>query len=285
MRRTSSKRRLPGAWSRRARRLRPPTSRTRAAGLLAGSVLALASCSSGADPSSARLTLRPLGSTNGAPNGYAEYLPPGYGDGERRPLLVFLHGSGANGNGTRAALRRLFDTGLPALIENDDWPAGRPFIVLMPQHPADAGTLCPDADEIEAFIAFAMAHYDVDPKRVYLTGMSCGAIGAWDYLGKHTDEVVAAAVLIAGDGREAFAAAGCDLGRVPIWAFHGADDGVVDERGSVGPITRLEACTDPKPIDVRLTVYPDVGHDSWDQTYDLSAGHLVYAWLLSHLHP
>jgi predicted peptidase len=260
------------------------------AGLLAGSMLAFAACAGGAAPSSKRLTLHPLGSTAGAPNGYAEYLPPGYGDGERRPLLVFLHGSGSNGDGDHAALERLVETGLPALIEKDDWPAGRPFIVLMPQHPlaqqrpdAGGGT-CPGAGEIERFIAFAMSHYDVDPTRVYLTGLSCGAIGAWEYLAAHTDEVVAAAVLIAGDGRGAFARAGCDLGRVAIWAFHGADDRDVDASGSVEPITKLEACDDPKAVDARVTVYPGVAHNAWDQTYDLSAGHLVYSWLLSHQH-
>ncbi len=260
--------------------------------MLTASMLALAACSGGAAPSSKRLSLHPLGSTTGAPNGYAEYLPPGYGDGERRPLLLFLHGAGSNGDGSSGALRRLLGTGLPALIQSDDWPAGRPFIVLMPQHsdparpPGVAGQsgTCPDADEIATFVAFALARYDVDPTRVYLTGLSCGAIGAWEYLGSHTDEVVAAAVLIAGDGRGAFERAGCALGRVPIWAFHGADDRTVDASGSVEPVEELEACTDPEPVDARVTVYPGVGHDAWDQTYDLSAGHLVYSWLLSHRH-
>ena len=38
------------------------------------------------------------------------------------------------------------------------------------------------------------------------------------------------------------------------------------------------------PADLRLTVYPGVGHDSWDRTYDLSAGHDIYSWLLTHEH-
>lgn len=57
--------------------------------------LGLASCG-GADeglpggPSSERLTPRAVG-FDGAPLGYLEYLPPGFGDGEPRPLLVYLH--------------------------------------------------------------------------------------------------------------------------------------------------------------------------------------------------
>jgi predicted peptidase len=252
---------------------------------LAAFCLGVTACSGGgAKPSSERLTLRPLGSLVGAPQGFAEYLPPGYGDGAKRPLLIFLHGRGNNGDGSRQSLESLFDTAIPALIQRDEWPAARPFIVLMPQHSEELGGACPDPDEIAGFIEFAMKRYDVDPTRVYLTGLSCGAIGGWNYLGLYTDQVLAAAVLIAGYGLEALGFAGCDLGRVPIWAFHGSADDVVPPEGSTKPMRELETCTDPAPLETRMTLYPGVDHNSWDRTYDLSAGHDIYAWLLSHQH-
>jgi predicted peptidase len=255
-------------------------------GLATTFLLALTACSGGgAKPSSQRMTQRPVGTLVGVQQGYWEYLPPGYGDGARRPLLISLHGSGENGTGTKASLSKLLDTGIPKLIEDDDWPAARPFIVLMPQHMDATGESCPGPQEIDDFLHFAMKHYDVDRHRVYLTGLSCGAIGGWDYLALHTDEVLAGAVLIAGYGGEALAFAGCDLGKVPIWAFHGSADDVVDPTmGTTRPMHELETCTDPKPIDARDTIYQGVGHDSWDQTYDLSSGHDIYAWLLSHQH-
>ena len=37
------------------------------------------------------------------------------------------------------------------------------------------------------------------------------------------------------------------------------------------------ATTDPAPADLRLTVYRGVDHAAWGPTYDLSAGHDVYA--------
>jgi predicted peptidase len=128
----------------------------------------------------------------------------------------------------------------------------------------------------------AKRHYDVDERRVYLTAASCGAIGAWDYLAAHGGEAVAGAVLIAGHPEFAFATAGCALGRVPVWAFHGGADRIVPKIHIVTPIRHLKACTDPAPVDVRLTIYPQADHDSWSQTYDLSAGHDIYAWLLGH---
>ena len=254
---------------------------------LACAFLALAGCGGDgeglpAGPSSERLAVRAAGSVEGASLGYLEYLPPGYGDGTPRPLLVFLHGVGENGDGSRASLARLGRIGIPQLIENDQWPSARPFVVLMPQHEDLPGGSCSDGAEIDAFLDFALEHYDVDKSRVYLTGLSCGAIGAWDYLAAHTDQVVAGAVLIAGEAIYPLAVAGCALGRVPIWAFHGAADDVVPTHRITVPVRELKACKRPRPLDLRLTVYPGVGHDSWTRTYDLSAGHDVYAWLLQH---
>jgi hypothetical protein len=130
----------------------------------------LAGCGGGREalpggPSSERVTLQTAGSVEGAPLGYVEYLPPGYGDGTSRPLLVFLHGVDENGDGSETALGRLFKLGVPRLIQKDDWPE------------------------------------------------------------------------------------------------------------------------DPTPVDVRLTVYPRTDHDAWSRTYDLSAGHDIYAWLLGNEHP
>ena len=234
--------------------------------------------------SSERLTLRPAGSVEGTPLGYAEYLPPGYGDATPRPLLVFLHGVAENGDGSETELGRLFKHGVPMLIQKDDWRDDRPFIVLMPQYGPDAAEECRLADDLDSFLKFALDRYDVDKARVYLTGVSCGAIGAWDYLAAHSDELVAGAVLIAGHATYAFAQAGCALGRVPVWAFHGAKDEIVPKIHIVTPIRELQACTDPAPADVRLTIYPDADHDAWSRTYDLSAGHDIYAWLLGNKH-
>ena len=136
-------------------------------------------------------------------------MPPRYGDGKPRPLLVFLHGAGENGDGSETALDLVFKLGVPMLIKNDEWPEDRPFIVLMPQYGPDEAEQCPHADEIDSFLDFALDHYDVDESRVYLTGVSCGAIGAWDYLAAHGDDVVAGAVLTAGHAFDAFPVA-CD---------------------------------------------------------------------------
>lgn len=236
-----------------------------------------ASTGPGIEPSSARHTPIPIG-TDGAPQGYWEYLPPNYDEGldPPPPLLIFLHGLLANGDGN-ADLDKVLETAIPSLIENDDWPHDRPFVVLSPQY---GGAQCVGPSEIESFIAWALEHYDVDPTRVYLTAISCGAYGGWRYLAQVPQTQIAATVLISGDGIAPFDQAGCGLARAPIWAFHGDADDTVPVTGTTVPVEGLLQC-DPAP-DVQMTIYPGVGHNAWRRTYDGSAGYDVFAWMLGY---
>jgi len=227
------------------------------------------------------LTLEPVGAVEGAPLGYAEYLPPGYGEGRPRPLLVFLHGTGEAGDGSEAALGDILKLGIPKIISNRDWAHDRPFIVLMPQYGVDVAGDCQMAEQVDGFLKFALEHYEVDERRVYLTGVSCGAIGGWDYLATYGEDVVSAAVLISGHANEALQKAGCALGQVPLWVFHGAEDSVVPKRYIAGQIAQLRAC-DPPPEELEFTVYPGRDHNAWDPTYKRSGGHDIYGWLLEH---
>jgi dipeptidyl aminopeptidase/acylaminoacyl peptidase len=49
-----------------------------------------------------------------------------------------------------------------------------------------------------------------------------------------------------------------------IWAFHGGKDPVVPLEESQRMVGALKKIGVP---DVKLTVYPEAGHDSWTQTY------------------
>ena len=260
--------------------------------------------------SSQRYSVHPTGST-ASPLGYTAYLPPSYGSGPS-PLVVFLHGSGESGDGSADALSVMATQAIPRYIVNDGWPDGRPFVVLAPQHedaandpayaacdgvpfpgscflttqhdlgnPAD-GSPCFTPREVHDFIAYALDAYDVDPARVYLTGLSCGGYGTWEYLGDYADAQVTAAVPIAGEGRPAWQTAGCDLGAVPLWAFHGALDDVVNPAGSTVPVTGLRSQCGIPSADAGLTVYPDRDHDSWNITYAGGGGVDIWAWLLGH---
>jgi hypothetical protein len=52
--------------------------------------------------------------------------------------------------------------------------------------------------------------------------------------------------------------------------------------GSVNMVNAINACAPPPPVLAQLTIYPGVGHDSWTRTYDGTAGHDIYAWMLQY---
>ncbi|HZD18475.1 MAG TPA: hypothetical protein VE669_10070 [Actinomycetota bacterium] len=261
------------------------------------------------------MTAHPADETD-APLPFYEYLPPGYGDGDLRPLLVALHGFDGGGDGSATGLQNLFETGIPTLIQDDEWPEDRPFVVLMPQHGnvpgpgaaepfaacndqtpfigscvteiqhalgnPEGGSPCMTPSEVHDFLAWAVSAYQVDPNRVYLTGLSCGGYAAYEYVAEYGGRQIAAMVPIAADARWGWEAAGCDLGLVPIWAFQGDADDVLRPSDHIEPLTALADCPQPPRQDVKLTVYPGVDHGSWIGTYDLTAGNDIYAWLLDH---
>jgi predicted esterase len=223
----------------------------------------------------------PAGSSE-SPLPYLEYLPPGYGDGSSRPLLVFLHGVDEEADGTETSLRRILASGIPQLIAEASWPPERPFVVLMPQEPAAKSQRCDFGRELHQFLEFAVDRYDIDESRIYMTGLSCGAIGVWDYLAEVESTGIAAALPISGHPVWAMEKAGCAVARVPTWVFHGARDDIVPVGYVEDAVDELRSCTDGPPEELEVTIYPDAGHDAWTRTYDLSAGHDVYAWLLLH---
>jgi len=76
-----------------------------------------------------------------------------------------------------------------------------------------------------------MARQAVDPRRVYLTGLSMGGYGTWD-LGLAFPERFAAIVPICGGGQMIGVILGSRdkgpaLKSLGVWAFHGARDNVV----------------------------------------------------------
>ncbi len=193
---------------------------------------------------------------------YLLYLPTGYGEGDADwPLLLFLHGAGERGD--NLDLVKLH--GPPKLIAQ-----GRdlPFIVVSSQEHADSWW---NPYDLDALLDDVVAHYRVDEDRVYVTGLSMGGFGTWGLLALNSDRFAAAAP-ICGGGTPRLA---CQAGRLPVWVFHGADDEVVPLRRSEEMVEALEACGG----DVRFTIYPGVGHDSWTRTYDNPE---LYDWLLAH---
>jgi predicted peptidase len=109
----------------------------------------------------------------------------------------------------------------------------------------------------------------LDPRRIYVSGLSMGGFGAWKLVASKPERF-AALVPVCGGGDPNWAQR---LRDVPTWAFHGAEDSVVSVRHTQSMVDALRAVGAP----IRFTLYPDVGHESWAQTYENPE---LYEWLL-----
>ncbi len=204
----------------------------------------------------------PLGIT-AAVYGYYAYLPSVYfKNGPKYPLLLFLHGAGEKGNSANDAkvLDIVLRNGPPLLIEEKKWKPKYPMVVVSPQ--AHEGGW--SAVTIHQFIKYLIDNYEIDTQRIYITGLSMGAYGTFSYLTSSGDNCyVAAAVPICGGGNSVKV---LGMKHIPVWAFHGDDDNIVNVDNSKHMIDAINALK--PPVKAKLTIYPGVGHNSWTMTYN-----------------
>lgn len=196
---------------------------------------------------------------------YLLFLPRDYpGDPQREwPLIYFLHGAGERGDDPKLLKRH----GIPRIVEErPDFP----FITLSPQCPSGLWWL-EFLDGLWALLQQVIAECEVEFTRVYLTGMSMGGYGTWHLATAHPEHFAAIAPICGGGNPLRV----CALRDVPVWAFHGAQDPVVPLSESEKMVNALRECGG----DVRLTVYPELAHDSWTMTY---ANPELYEWFLQH---
>jgi predicted peptidase len=192
---------------------------------------------------------------------YLLFLPTGYEKGDQKwPLILFLHGSGERGED----LSQVKVHGPPKIVESK---ADFPFVVVSPQVRRRGWN--PNA--LKALLDEVLADYRVDRDRVYLTGLSMGGYGTWSLAADYPD-YFAAIIPICGGGDPKDAQRLKDL---PIWVFHGAKDDAVPLSRSEEMVKALKEAG----ADVKFTIYPEAGHDSWTEAYNNPE---LYQWLLSH---
>jgi predicted peptidase len=194
---------------------------------------------------------------------YLLYLPKDYGKTDHKwPMILFLHGAGERGDNLEVVKKH----GPPKIVEQKD---GFPFIVVSPQCPKDDWWT---NDVLIALVDDVAAGYRVDPDRVYLTGLSMGGYGTWKLALEYPNRFAAIAPICGGgEPRRAFR-----LKNLPVWVFHGGKDPVVPVKESEDMVNALKKAGN---AEVKFTVYPETGHDSWVAAYDSQE---LYDWFLQH---
>ncbi|MFN6570974.1 prolyl oligopeptidase family serine peptidase [Dendronalium sp. ChiSLP03b] len=177
------------------------------------------------------------------------------------PAIVFLHGAGERGSNLEDVKRQ----GLAKIAEEQP---NFPFIVISPQCPLSQSW---SVERLSPLLDEAIASYPIDRDRIYLTGLSMGGYGTWRWAAAEPERFAAIAPICGGDNPMKAR----NLQNLPVWAFHGAQDRVVPLRESEIMVSALKDCGG----NVKFTVYPEAGHDSWTQTYNNPE---LYEWFLQH---
>lgn len=192
---------------------------------------------------------------------FVEYS--GEGKGEKRPLIIQLHGAGERGNGAED-LQIVEKNGFSEYLKT----AKEDCIVIMPQCPRDTFWAARVESVIE-FIDQLIKEYDADEDRVYLTGLSMGGYGTW-FTAMARPDLFAAIAPVCGGGM----AWNAGVLKMPVWAFHGAEDSVVSPVQSDEMVASLKKAG----ADVKYTRVDGVGHNVWENAYNKE----LMDWLLGH---
>ncbi|TSJ40494.1 prolyl oligopeptidase family serine peptidase [Mucilaginibacter corticis] len=198
------------------------------------------------------------------------------------PLVIFLHGSGERGLDNQAQLK----WGVMNFA-TDQMMAMHPAVVIAPQCPPNEqwanvsrtkgsvkGTLNAQPSKsmqaLRELIDQVIKTQHVDPKRIYITGLSMGGFGTFDALERYPD-LFAAALPVCGGGDASKISIAA---HVPMWICAGADDPTVNNQYSFDMVTELRKAG-ARP---GFTLYPETGHLSWLSVY--SDPHIM-EWLFS----
>jgi len=176
------------------------------------------------DPASARTgSLDETLSSSGVTRHYILHLPPSYQAGTAVPLVINFHGYRSNSQQEENL------TGMSAKADREG------FIVVYPEGLNEAWNVGsgPNAKADQQFIQDLIlaleSQYDIDPKRIYATGISNGG-GMANRVGCNMADVIAA---IAPDSGAYNYWQNCHPSRpVPVLAFHGLDDNIVPYEGA-----------------------------------------------------
>lgn len=201
--------------------------------------------------------------------------PVNFREGQKYPLVVFLHGAGERGSDNQKQLTWGAGLFLDSLNR-----AKFPAIVVMPQCPAnsywavvsrglkDSLTFAVNSDTLPntpmrlvlKFIDELSKSGRVDTRRIYIGGLSMGGMGTFDALARRPD-LFAAAFPICGAGDPRMVKK--YRKGLPIWVFHGDADEVVpvsNSRLMVHELKKVKAR-------VKYTEYPGVRHNSWTPAF------------------
>ena len=214
--------------------------------------------------------------------GFLEFKPTDYGS-QKHPLIIFLHGVGERGNGT-SQIGTVAYNAIPlycaqgASMRFTVNGQTSSFVVLSPQLSASYGYW--PTYYVKEMIKYAKGNLQIDPNRIYVTGLSLGGGGVWRVITDSEnfdysfDSQLAAVAPVCGTQEETDANYCSTVGanNLPVWAHHSMDDYQV----GVGATQHAELLSKNCGVTpaFKATYYQSGGHGgAWLNAYD--TGHIT----------
>lgn len=195
--------------------------------------------------------------------GYALHKPSSTKD--KKPLIVFISGDGEKGT----EIEKVKINGPLKYLKSHLLDA----YVLAPQCKEDENW---DIESIYQLILKIQKENNIDPDRIYVTGLSSGGWATWNLALSHPD-LFAAIVPISGFVDLIELENACKIANIPTRIYHGLLDDVVNVDYAVTIYKELKKC---QAKDVTLTIFDDAGHDSWTRVYDNPE---IYSWMFKQI--
>lgn len=174
---------------------------------------------------------------------YRLFVPTDYDSTQSYPLVLALHGAGERGTDN---VRQITPHRMATSWADPVNQAVNPAFVVAPQVPPNGRWTMDQPVEVSSFnneelttlaiLDSLELEFNIDPNRIYVTGLSMGGHGTWDLISRLPNRF-AAAVPMSGKADPTQASA---ILNMPIWAFHGESDTVVLASGSRGIIYEME---------------------------------------------
>ncbi|MGZ8538329.1 MAG: carboxylesterase family protein [Flavisolibacter sp.] len=203
---------------------------------------------------------------------YRLLRPLNYDSTKKYPLVVSLPYGGQPGTDT---IRQIEGAAAAELLSLDSNRKKYPAFLFIPHCPPGGGwggiLNYPSVDSLvyEA-ISSLDDKFNIDTKRRYVSGISKGGYGTWNFICTRPD-MFAAAIPVSGGGNPSLASKAVD---VAVWAFHGKNDNNVPVEGSRNMISALEK----EGGHPKYTEFPNKGHDIW---YEVSITPGLLDWLFA----
>ena len=206
---------------------------------------------------------------------YRILYPKNFDKSKNYPLTLFLHGIAERGDDNELQLKYIDKVFLDQKKYIDF-----PSIVIFPQaplsdnwssrilteneirqvFPKDATPTKSLQIVIKLMDSLSQENY-VDKKRIYLSGLSNGAMGSFELL-KERPNMFASAVLICGGGDPNWVKKFAKT--TPIWIAHGSNDDVVHPNFSL----EMAEAIIKEGGSPKLTLFENIFHDSWYNVFN-----------------